>query len=265
MSQALHSYSYECTGFARIPNALTPDQVETAKTLIRHNWPNGIPWKFPVLHLGRVFWEMMTHSQLLPLAHEYAGEHFRVDHAFGLSSNGAIPQLHGGPQSSQYSCFYIPLNNGQRKGIGRLNFGFCLEGQTPETGGFCYVPGSHKTHDPRGGLEILQQVYNGNFDHHSIVVPTLTPGDMIMFTEAMVHGDTGWRNPTPGSYRMQVYFMLAPGFACWRDPRENEHLLQYAQTDLERRMMDGPWSGRFSETFTSMGVTNERRRPTISG
>ena len=264
MDQALASYSYECTGFAQIPNALTPEQVATAKNLINNNWPKGIPWKFPVLHLGRVFWEMLTNKNLLPLADEFAGEHFRCDHAFGLSSNGAVPQLHGGPQSSQYSCFYFPLNNGKRKGIGRLNFGFCLEGQSPETGGFCYIPGSHKTNDPRDGLRVLYEVYKTNFNHHSIIVPTLNPGDMIMFTEAMVHGDTGWRNPVKGSYRMQVYFMMAPGWACWRDPKENEHLLQYAQTDLERRIMDGPWSGRFSEDATSMGVKNSRRKPTIA-
>ena len=66
---------------------------------------------------------------------------------------------------------------------------------------------SHKTNDARDGLTVLHEVYKSNFNHHSIVVPTLNPGDMIMFTEAMVHGDTGWRNPVKGSYRMQVYFI----------------------------------------------------------
>jgi hypothetical protein len=265
MSNELASYSYECTGFAQIPNVLTEEQIEIAKELINKNWPNGIPWKFPVLHLGRVFWEMMTTPKLLPLADEFAGEHFRCDHAFGLSSNGANAQLHGGPQSSQYSCFYMPINGGRRKAISRLNFGFCLEGQSPETGGFCYIPGSHKTNDPRTGSQVLRQVYNSNFNHHSIIVPTLKPGDMIMFTEAMVHGDTGWRCKVPNSYRMQIYFMLSPGWACWRDPKQNEHLMQYVRNPLEARIIEGPWSGRFSETATEMGVNNERRRPTISG
>lgn len=265
MLDTREAYSYECSGFARIKNAITPQQVDQAKRLIQENWPGGIPWKFPVLHLGRVFWEMMTNTHLLPLAEEFAGEHFRMDHAFGLSSNGAIPQLHGGPHSNQYACLYIPLSGQARRGIGRMNFGFCLEGQSKETGGFCYIPGSHKTQDTRDGLTVWNQVYKNSFDHESIVVPTLEPGDMILFTEAMIHGDTGWRNPTPGSYRMQVYFMFTPGWASWRDPREGTHLLQYARTDLERRMIEPCWSGRFSETPISMGVSNERRKRTISG
>lgn len=260
----VHAYSFECTGVAIIPNALTYTQVEEAKWLIRQNWPEGAPWKFPVLHLGGIFWDMMTHPHLLNLCNQFAGEHFRMDHAFGLTSNGAIPQLHGGPQSSQYSCFYLPLSFGDRKGLaGQLNFGFCLEGQSPETGGFCYVPGSHKVVDSRAGREVLTEVYGGKFDHHSITVPTLIPGDMIVFTEALIHGDTGWRKKSPGSCRMQVYYKMTPGFMCWRDPAQNEHLLKYARTDLERRLMAPPWTGRYSETAVSMGTDNSRREPTV--
>lgn len=260
----VHAYSFECTGVAVVPNVLTSAQIETAKALIAANWPAGIPWKFPVLHLGRVFWEMLTQPVLLELGRYFAGDRFRLDHAFGVSSHGAIPQLHGGPQSNQYACFYGPNSGREAKVItARLNFGFCLEGQNAKTGGFCYVPGSHKSVEPRAGREIFEKIYKGKFDHPSIVVPTLCPGDMLMFTEGMVHGDTGWRNPEPGSYRMQIYYMMTAGFACWRDPAENAHLLQHAQTDLERRLMAPPWVGRYSETPTSMGVTNQLREPTI--
>lgn len=262
--QPAHAYSFDCTGVTVIPNALSIEQVNTAKNLIQANWPQGVPWKFPVLHLGRIFWEMMTHPHLLSLCDQFAGEHFRMDHTFGLTSNGAIPQLHGGPQSSQYSCFYLPLNGGPRKGIaGQLNFGFCLEGQNPSTGGFCYVPGSHKANDPRAGLEVFSEVYGKRFDHPSIVVPTLVPGDMILFTEALIHGDTGWRNRTPGSCRMQIYYKMTPGFMCWRDPAQNQHLLQYTQNDLERRLMSPPWTGQYGETTTSMGTDNVRRKATV--
>lgn len=260
----VHAYSFECTGVAVIPNALQSHQVEEAKWLIKQNWPESVPWKFPVLHLGGIFWDMMTHPHLLNLCNQFVGQHFRMDHAFGLTSNGAIPQLHGGPQSSQYSCFYLPLAFGNHKGLaGQLNFGFCLEEQNPETGGFCYIPGSHKVVDSRAGLEVLNQVYGGKFEHHSIIVPKLVPGDMIVFTEALIHGDTGWRNKEPGSCRMQVYYKMTPGFMCWRDPAQNEHLLKYARTDLERRLMAPPWTGRYSETAVSMGTDNLRREPTV--
>lgn len=258
----VHAYSFETTGVVVIPKALAPEQVDRARQAIRDNWPKGAPWKFPVLHLGRVFWEMMTQPDMLQLSDMFAGSWFRVDHAFGVTSNNAPPQLHGGPQACQYASLYTPLSQGTRTGIGRLNFGFCLEGQSPETGGFCYVPGSHKSTDPRGGRQILQEVYAGKFNHPSLVVPTLRPGDMLMFAEALVHGDSGWKLP-PHRQRMQVYFMVTPGFMCWRDSPQNEDVRQYAVTDLERQLVSAPWVGRYETTATGMDVTNEWRKPTL--
>lgn len=260
----VHAYSFDTTGVAILKTLFTQDQVTQAKDLICSNWPEGIPYKFPVLHLGRIFWEFMTHPTVLELSKQFAGAEFRMDHTFGVTSNNSIPNLHGGPQSSQLSCFYLPLNNGGMRAItGQLNFGVCLMGQTPETGGFCYIAGSHKSQDARAGRELFKEVYKHRFDHHSITVPTLEPGDVIMFSEGLVHGDTGWWNKAPKSYRMQIYYVMTPGFMCWRDPEQIKELQQYTQTDLERRLIAPPWTGRYSETATSMGIHNERRRPTL--
>jgi ectoine hydroxylase-related dioxygenase (phytanoyl-CoA dioxygenase family) len=51
----------------------------------------------------------------------------------------------------------------------------------PRKGGFCYIPGSHKATDPRDGRTILKELYKYGFNHHSITVPTLNPGDVVMF------------------------------------------------------------------------------------
>lgn len=260
--KSVHAYSFETTGMAIIPKALSLEKVAEAKQLIQNNWPSGAPWKFPVLHLGRVFWEMMTRPVMLELSDKFAGPWFRVDHAFGVTSNNAPAQLHGGPQACQYASLYTPLAHGSRTGIGRLNFGFCLEGQNSETGGFCYVPGSHKSTDPRGGQQILQEVYGGKFDHPSLVVPTLQPGDLMLFAEALVHGDSGWKLP-PTQHRMQIYYMVTPGFMCWRDYDQDEDVRQYAVTDLERQLVSAPWVGRYQTTATAMSVTNEWRKPTM--
>ena len=259
----LVQYSFETTGVSVVKNAITPEQVEQAKKAIQDNWPKGPTWKFPVLHLDRVFWQMMTHPKLVKLSRLFAGDHFRMDHAFGVAGKGTIKQLHGGPQSSQHSCFYMPISQGKRTGIcGQLNFGFTLHGQSPKTGGFCYIPGSHKSVEPRAGAEILKEVYKGNMHHHSIVVPTLEPGDLLLFTEGLVHGDTIWEGK--GEPRMQIYYKITPGWMCWRDPKQNEKYLQYAENDLERRMLAAPWTGRYSENDKSMGFNNERRSPTVS-
>jgi hypothetical protein len=254
-------FSFNATGVAVIPNVLTPEQIQAARESISSRWPSGGLWKFPILHLGRVFWDMMTRPACLDFCTEFVGEHFRMDHAFGVSGEAAEAQMHGGPYSSQNSCFYLPLP-GQRKGfVGQLNLGFTLYGQDAETGGFCYIPGSHKSTDMRAGAEILKEVYNYDFNHSSIVVPTLKPGDLLVFTEALIHGDTGWRSPaTP---RMQAYYKMTPGFMCWRDPQENVKYRIYAKTDLEKKLLNPPWTGRYTEDAFTMGITNERRQPTL--
>lgn len=260
MLKQIHTYSFETTGCVILENFLTKEEIKRASDAIHSNWEK-IPWKFPVLHLDRIFWEMLTKDFVLEFCEHFCGEHFRLDHAFGLSSNDAITQLHGGPQSSQYSCFYLPLS-GPRKAIaGQLNFGFCLQEQNTNTGGFVYVPGSHKTNDHRAGKEILQEVYENDFTHHSLVIPNLKPGDLMVFTEALIHGDTGWRG-SPQDCRMQVYYKMTPGFMCWRDPAQNAIYQTFAQTDLERRLIEPPWTGRYSESWKAMGTNNERRIPT---
>jgi hypothetical protein len=258
-----HKYVFDTTGVVVVKNFLPDHMVQEARALISANWPAGAPWKFPVMHLGHIFWEMLTSTFLLDMCEEFCGPQFRMDHAFGLSSNGAIPQLHGGPQSSQYSCFYYGTPNGARRAIcGQLNFGFALYGQSPATGGFVYVPGSHRQADPRVGKDILREVYSGHFDHQSLIVPTVEPGDLLMFTEGLIHGDTGWR---ANGCRMQVYFKMTPGFMCWRDPNQNAGLAKFAQTDLERKLLARPWTGRYEETETTMGTSNERKESTRHG
>jgi len=258
----LTEYSFESTGVSVIKGAIDDNTVEQARKLIADNWPHkGPPWKFPLLHLGRVFWEMMTHPLVLDLAGKFAGDYFRMDHAFGVHGRGAVKQLHGGPQSSQHSCFYVPASLDGRSGLfAQLNFGFTLYGQSPSTGGFCYVPGSHKSVDPRAGQQLLNEVYKGDMSHPSIVVPTLEPGDLMLFSEGLVHGDTLWRGK--GQSRLQIYYRITPGWMCWRDPAQTASYLEYAKTDLERRMIEPPWTGRYTEDAKSMGIDNTRRPPT---
>lgn len=256
-------YSFNTTGVAIIPNVLSDGVVSEAIQLIEERWPHGNQWKFPVLHLGRVFWDMMTTPIVLNFCEYFVGEHFRMDHAFGVSGDAAQRQMHGGPYSSQNSCFCLPVPGGNNF-VGQLNIGFTLRGQSKETGGFCYVPGSHLSNDTRAGAELLQEVYAHDFNHHSIVVPTLQPGDLMVFTEALVHGDTG-QDRQRGKTRTQIYYKMTPGFMCWRDPEENKKYLGYAKTNLERQMLSPPWTGRYSEDASSMGITNERRKGTLDG
>lgn len=76
-----------------------------------------------------------------------------------------------------------------------------------------------------------------------------------------MHGDTGWKNNT--NYRMQLYYKMTPGFMAWRDPSQNEIYKQFAANELELRMLQPPWTGRYYEDNHLMGTSNTRRENTI--
>lgn len=225
-----------------------------------------ITWKFPTLFLDDIFWHWMERHELFLPAREACGPHVRMDHAFGLRGGGVSSSprnLHGGPNCNIGSCFYHDAR-GALGITGQLVVGVSLVGQTPETGGFCYLPGSHKSFLPANGNELTSHLLGNGFDHESIVVPTLKPGDVVMFFEALVHGDTGVRKP---SERMAAYYKYVPGFACWRDPAQQERYRDFAiqnnKSQRIKQLLMPPWSAQYDDTNdTSCSISNVKRPPT---
>ena len=260
MLTAAERYGFDCTGFFRRPGAVDPDLIRRVWDAIVARHGTTLASKFPVMPtIGPVIYELMQHPLLAALSEFFCGEHFRVDHVFGVA--GGRPNLHGGPNTSQRSCFWFRA--GERDVIaGRVSVGVVLLPQSPATGGFCYIPGSHKAYDERlTGSELLQHTYGGHHNHPDIVCPTLEPGDIVAFSESMVHGDTGWRSTV--RQRAVIYFAITPGWATWRDPAQMAAAIAAAPNDLCRRMLALPWTGRYPEDDYTMGLKNERRERTI--
>lgn len=255
---ALDVYLFDCMGLAIMRNVIPMAQVEAAKKAIAKIYPAKMPWKFAVLSMGEIFWDLMTNAKLLRIVEQLCGVEFRLDHAFAVSSDEKIVNLHGGPSSSHNSCFTRTDNT---LCVSQLSVGIPLTPQTPATGGVCYIPGSHRSLDMRAGAEIKRELLKGNMKHEAIVIPSLNPGDLVMFSESLIHGDTGW-NPLNYS-RVIVYYKFCPGFMTWRDPREQEQYRHLARTSLERRLIEPPWSGKFSDKNYAMDHSNTRREKTV--
>ena len=254
----LDVYLFDSTGFLVLRNAVPLAQVEAAQKAIRGVFPKKLPWKFSTLKMGEVFWDILTNPRLLGTAEQFCGEQFRLDHAFAVSSDEDIPNLHGGPSSSQGSCF-TKLDNALY--VGQLSVGVAITPQSPATGGMCYIPGSHRSLDHRSGKEVKWDLLKGDTNNEGVVVPTLNPGDMVFFSESLVHGDTGWK---PKNYtRLILYYKFCPGFMAWRDPREQEQYRDLARNDLERRLVEPPWTGQFSDKDYKMDHNNTRRENTL--
>ena len=260
--EPLDVYLFDCTGMVVIRNVFPESMIEKARSAINKEFPQKKPWKFSVLGLGEIFWDIMTNRRLLATVEQLCGDQFRLDHAFAVSSDENMKNLHGGPASSFGSCF-TRIDNSIY--VGQLSVGIPLAPQSPKTGGMCYIPGSHRSLDHRAGKEVRWELFKGDIEHEGIIVPSYNPGDLVIFSESLVHGDVGWK-PTDYS-RLIVYYKFCPGFMTWRDPREQEQYRHLARNDLERRLMEPPWSGKYSENYSNlnhaMDHTNTRREKTI--
>ena len=262
MLTAAERYGFDCTGFFRRPGAVDPDLIRRVWDAIVARHGTTLASKFPVMPtIGPVIYELLQHPLIAALSEFCCGEHFRIDHVFGVG--GGHPQLHGGPDCSQRSCFWERV--GDRDVLaGQVSIGVVLLPQSAATGGVCYIPGSHKAYDRRrAGQQVLADLYGGDLSHPDIVCPTLSPGDIVAFPESVVHGDTGWRGAV--QQRATLYFKTVPGWMAWRDPAQQVPAIAAAPNDACRRLLAPPWTGRYTEDEYTMGTTNARRDRTIPG
>jgi len=170
-----------------------------------------LSWEEPV------FRELLTHPVLAKYLKTILGKGFRLDHQPLVivqkhESEGFA--LHGGPLSGddgapqgrfnpelQYRCV-----NGE-PWTSLLAVSVCLCEAEAGDGGFCVLRGSHKLNfavpnDVTHGLE-------ARFKEH-IHQPATKPGDVILFSEATVHGALPWRPRVEGKERRLALLRFAP-------------------------------------------------------
>lgn len=255
----LERYVLDCTGCVVRRNVIPVAEITRAMSVIAAK-VKGDTWKFPLLSLDDIFWNWAERDVLFQPAKEACGPYVRLDHAFGVQGGpGAPKNLHGGPNCNQFSCFYHDTR-GQLGLTGQLVAGVTLIGQTPMSGGFSYVPGSHKAYNPVDGRDVADSLMG----HESLIVPTLQPGDVVMFFEALVHGDTALRATDK---RLVAYYKYVPGFSTWRDPGQQEpYRLQAIQLNKSARikqLLSPPWAAQYDDADgVSCSMQNTKRSPT---
>ncbi len=231
-------------GIVVAKRALLPETVFALNQSIDRELAGREVGKFSLAEaIGDQFFELMTHAWVMSVCSKTLGPWFRFDHAFGLQQPNAETNLHGGPHACQGSCFYQNGADG-RIWSGRLSVGFALTQQGPETGGFAYIPGSHKTSFPLQGRDVFQEVLGSNYDHECIHVPSLSPGDICIFPDNLIHGTVPWKGR---SRRRALYFMYSPGYMAWRPYDEISRYLTHAKTDLQRSLLRPPYVAKFEE------------------
>src|SRR5205823_13544254 len=102
-------------------------------------------------------------------------------------------------------------------------------------GGFCCIPGSHKSNMP-----FPDRYRDLAAPVEAIVQLPLDAGDVVIFTEALSHGALAW---SAERERRVLMYKYSPGYMQWErgspfvDPGAHEW------TDVQRQILRGPYEG----------------------
>jgi len=212
-------YIFDLNGYIIIRGVLTPDEVTAANEAISAHETIMIERTDGHLRntvsntsfsgtgpgrkdLGQVFqWgpdsitfkSILAHPRLVPYFHGILGKGYRMDHQpFVIASDKGAEgfKLHGGTidcgsgaynHDIAYSC-----HNGQIRSA-LLGCSLILCDHDEGSGGFCIVPGSHKSN-----FKMPAGMTNGDRYQEFIVQPQTKAGDVVLFSEGTVHGATAW-------------------------------------------------------------------------
>jgi len=232
-------YRFDLNGFVVLDGALSPDEVRDLNDAIdaRGDWAqaagcsyihtgmdertmaagNTDPDEGPVdfywgtlLSWGEPLRRLVAHPRTLDLLELVIGPDVRLDHAYAIfarqgHAKSGSHALHGGGTPYDSSQYYTFRDGRPRSGLTVVSF--ALTDSPVGAGGFCCVPGSHKSNlpTPAGFLDL---------DHPVDVVfeVPLRAGDAVVFTEALAHGSLTW---TANSERRALLYKYAPGHMRW--------------------------------------------------
>jgi len=190
------------------------------------------------------FRNVLTHPRLVPYYTALCGEGYRLDHqplviAQGRDSEGF--SLHGGPLGSrgelnpelQYRCWNGEFWNSL------LGASVQLVDHNAGDGGFCVIRGSHKLN-----LAVPDSFANAldpAFADHAYQ-PVTKAGDVVIFSEATVHGATPWRSDR--QRRIALYRFSPANMGYGRGYLEVPQSVLEDMTPLQRAVLAPPYSTR---------------------
>ncbi|MCY4059971.1 MAG: phytanoyl-CoA dioxygenase family protein, partial [Gammaproteobacteria bacterium] len=231
-------FLFDLRGFVVVPHVLSHDECEDLIRLADEIWPrqpeDGPMRRFRgISSWGQRFVDLMDDDRLLPYLVELVGSRLRIDHDYcifmrkGAGSNN----LHGGPWRYESDHWYRYHDGVMRNGLTVATWNLTDVG--PGDGGFACVPGSHKSnflqHMPRDVARFERR-------EDWVVQPTLAAGDVLIFTEALIHGTTAW---TADHERRTLLYKYSPPHSTWTKRLYGPADFPEAK-DRQRRLMAPP-------------------------
>ena len=265
-------YLFDLRGYLVIENVLGAGELRELNRLLddRDLWnrPRGEDLSFDFwqndehqvsagpLHMWHEpFRRLIAHPSIVGYLTEILGPRFRYDHghAMVMTKGGRPFGLHGGGTPWDNAIAYEVSAGRIHCGLVVVHYALCDVG--PADGGFCALPGSHKS-----SFACPDSFKPLTDPGPPITSVPLRAGSVVLFTEALTHGTLPW---TAEHERRALFYRYTPGHMAFvgryrEDGREQpggayprpSHATDDDWTPLERRMLEPPYAWERPATVT---------------
>ena len=231
-------FMFDLEGYLVLPGVLTAGECDALSELADQAWPrsaeDGAFRRTEQISLwGDLTRNLMDHPKVLPVLAELIGSRLRIDHDYSIFMQPGAPGqlIHGGPRRIETDHWYYYSDGVIRNGLTVATFAL-TEAQEGD-GGFVCIPGSHKTNFMH---EVPEAVRRHEEIPHYVRNPPLARGDVLIFTEALIHGTRAWQGE--GERRALLYKYSPPHSSWMKKPYD---LADYPDaTTQQRRLMAPP-------------------------
>ena len=235
---------FDLEGYLVVRNVLSEDEVarcnEASDRIEQDQFEiyreDGLKLARNITQWDPIVQSLIDHPKVLPYMVELLGAniYFDQDYCIFMDRGASKGPLHAGTMKSKDEPF--PFHYTFREGImrnGLTTFVYALTPVKKGDGGFCCVPGSHKSNFP---FDIPEDVRYFRKPAPYILQPELELGDLIIFTEATIHGTMPW---AADYERRSFLFKYNPGhMISWG---EYYNVDDYENlTENQKRMMTPP-------------------------
>ena len=145
------------------------------------------------LDWGKPFCDLLDHPSIMPVLRMRLGDCFRLDRLYGMRmrrgmSYGVLHADYGAsaPQEQMNAGEYYAFRSNQIY-EGFIVVAWSLTDAGGEHGGFCCVPGSHKSH-----YKLPAAIADTFQTSPHVHIPRMPAGSVILFSEALTHGTATW-------------------------------------------------------------------------
>ncbi len=232
-------FLFDLNGYLIVKNVLDRKLLSHLQETALEKWKQhggGNKWTGgPVTLWNDAYRNLMDHSTLLPYLITLIDAKFRIDHDYCIFMSEGAPgmDLHGG--EGHEGDHWYRYKDGEMKN-GLTVAVYCLSDAKEGDGGFVCIPGSHKSNFPENiPANVMKQKESADY----VIQPAVAAGDVILFTEALVHGTRKW---TAAHQRMALFYKYSPGYSAWA--QEGYCAADYpGATARQQRLMSRPSVG----------------------